>query len=256
MTRSVKAKKTATGSDANPSLPRRVTLSSQLYQILERKVLDGELAPGTPISEDSIAESYGVSRTPAREALGELERLGLAVRTGMRDRMITIPSLSMISEKFELWWILDVGRTYLASLAATEADIQELRRFIERMRSAVQRGEPKRYQATCEKFHLRIRSRCPNSYVNQMAGECDVYLHWFELLYDRNPEFSMDVVEEHIRILSAFERKDLAELSESIRNHIQRQRNRIVGHFQIETKSLSDAPAGPGFNLVSSRRNL
>lgn len=253
MARSVKAKGTAGGSDVTPPLPRRTTLSSQLYGILERKILDGELTPGTPISEDFIAESYGVSRSPAREALADLERIGLAVRTGMRDRMITIPDLDMISEKFELWWIVDVGRTYLASLKATEEDIQELQRYIERMQRAVQRGEAKRYRAACEKFHLKIRNSCPNGYVNQIAGECDVYLHWFETLYDKEPEFSAAVVEEHIRILEAFERKDLARLSESIRNHIQRQRDRIVGHFRILAKNLSDAAVRPSFNLVSSR---
>lgn len=253
MARNVKAKAVAGGSDAGLPLARRTTLSSQLYGILERKILEGELTPGTPISEDSIAESYGVSRTPAREALAELERIGLAVRTGMRDRMITIPDMDMISQKFELWWIVDVGRTYLASLKATNEDIQELRQHIERMQRTVQRGEAKRYRAACEKFHLQIRNGCPNGYVNQIAGECDVYLHWFETLYDKEPEFSAAVVEEHIRILEAFEKKDLAGLSESIRNHIQRQRDRIVGHFRILTENRSDAAAKPSFNLVSNR---
>jgi DNA-binding GntR family transcriptional regulator len=253
MARSVKAKGVTDESGTGLALQRRTTLSSQLYGILERKILQGELPPGTPISEDFIAETYGVSRTPAREALADLERIGLAVRTGMRDRMITIPDMDMISEKFELWWIVDVGRTYLASLNATEADTEELRRYIERMQRAVQRGETKRYRAVCEKFHLKIRNGCPNGYVNQIGSECDVYLHWFETLYDKEPEFSAAVVEEHIRILEAFEKKDLAGLSESIRNHIQRQRDRIVGHFRVLTENLSDAAMRPSFNLVSSR---
>jgi DNA-binding GntR family transcriptional regulator len=253
MARSLKAKGTVGGSDETLSLPRRTTLSSQLYRILEQKILDGELNPGTPISEDLIAEIYGVSRTPAREALSELERLGLAVRTGMRDRMITIPSLDMISEKFELWWILDVGRTYLASLNATPNDISELQRLVDRMRMACERGEAKRYQAACDKFHQKIRSSCPNGCVNQVAGECDVYLRWFESLYDKKPEISSEIVNEHIHILKAFQKKDLASLSESIRNHIQRQRDRIVGHFQVKTNDTHDGVSKPNFNLVSSR---
>src|SRR5580692_8637090 len=95
-----------------PALERK-TLSSQLYEILERKVIAGELPPGTRLSEESVADTYNVSRSPAREALMDLEKSGLAVRVGVRDRMITIPTREMISSKYDLWWIIDVGRTYL-----------------------------------------------------------------------------------------------------------------------------------------------
>jgi DNA-binding GntR family transcriptional regulator len=230
---------------------RRRTLSSQLYEILEKKILEGKLAPGAPISEESLAETYGVSRSPAREALAELERVGLAVRTGMRDRMVTIPSLEMISEKFELWWIVDVGRTYLASLSATESDVDELRRYLERMDRAVKRNERKRYKTACKKFHMKIRHGCTNSCVNQIGGDCDVYLNWFENLYDQTPEPSQIVVEEHTRILDAFERKDLAGLSESIRNHIHRQRDRVLDHFRRLEASKHSRPKRPILNLVS-----
>jgi DNA-binding GntR family transcriptional regulator len=110
--------------EPNVGLERR-TLSSQLYKILESKVLDGDLLPGTKLSEESLAETYGVSRSPAREALAGLERAGLAVRAGARDRMITVPTEEMIAQKYDLWWIVDVGRAYLASQEATPADIAE-----------------------------------------------------------------------------------------------------------------------------------
>src|SRR5580704_1227505 len=97
-------------SDSKDMLERK-TLSSQLYDILERKVITGELPPGTRMSEESVAENFKVSRSPAREALIDLEKAGLAVRVGARDRMITVPTREMISSKYDLWWIIEVGRT-------------------------------------------------------------------------------------------------------------------------------------------------
>jgi DNA-binding GntR family transcriptional regulator len=209
----------------------RRTLSSQLYNILESKVLDGELQPGTRLSEESLAEAYGVSRSPAREALAGLERVGLAVRVGMRDRMITVPTEEMIAQKFDLWWIVDVGRAYLAAQAASAEDVAELRRYVDGMGAAVEAKDNKRYRQLCDKFHQKIRQGCPNAYVTELAADCDLYLKWFETLYDKNPEISADVVAEHHRILDAYEKRDLARLSESIRVHIMRQRTRILEFF-------------------------
>ena len=214
----------------NGAVERR-TLSSQIYELLERKVLEGELPPGSRLSEELLAETYKVSRSPAREALADLERVGLAVRVGMRDRMITIPTLEMISQKFDVWWIIDVGRSYLASLTATPALHAELRQCVDRMSRAVKQRDIKRYQAACEKFHDRIRHGCNNNYVNQLSGDCDLYLRWFEMLYDKMPEVSEQTVVEHQSILDAYEKRDLSALSETIRVHIVRQRDRILTHF-------------------------
>ncbi len=215
----------------------RRTLSSQIYELLERQVLEGVLPPGSRLSEDSVAETFRVSRSPAREALADLERVGLAVRVGMRDRMIMIPTMKMISEKYDVWWIVDVGRSYLASLAATAADHEELRRYIDRMARAVKGRDSKRYKAACGKFHDKIRHGCGNTYVNQISGDCDLYLHWFEMLYDQSPDCSMTTVDEHTVILDAFEAKNLPALSEAVRVHILRQRDRILEHFStLESK--------------------
>jgi DNA-binding GntR family transcriptional regulator len=211
----------------------RRTLSSQVYKSLERKVLSGEMAPGTRLSEESLAESYGVSRSPAREALAELERAGLAVKVGMRDRMIAVPTAEMISQKYDAWWVIDVGRTYLAALEATPEDIAELKQFIKAMARALKAKDDEKYRDMVEKFHERIRRSCSNKYVTEMGRDCDMLLKWFETLYDRNPEISQTVLDEHQNILAAFEKRDLAQLSMTIRDHVMRQRERILAFFSV-----------------------
>jgi DNA-binding GntR family transcriptional regulator len=212
-------------------LLKRKTLSSQLYDVLERKVISGELSPGTRLSEESLAESFKVSRSPAREALLDLERAGLAVRVGQRDRMITIPTREVIAAKYDLWWIVDVGRTYLSSQIASPEDLAELRTYVERMASAVKNRDGKRYRAACDKWHNKMRQSCPNLIVNKVGGECDLYLKWLEVLYDRSPDMSEQTVAEHRRILKAYEQRSLGALAEAIREHIMRQRERLLALF-------------------------
>jgi len=211
----------------------RRTLSSQVYKSLERKVLSGEMAPGTRLSEESLAESYGVSRSPAREALAELERTGLAVKVGMRDRMIAVPTAEMITQKYDAWWVIDVGRTYLASLEATPDDIAELKRYVKAMSRALGSKDEEKYRDNVEKFHGRIRQPCANKYVVEMGRDCDMLLKWFETLYDRNPEMSQIVLDEHQNILDAYEKRDLSQLSMAIRDHVMRQRRRILAFFKV-----------------------
>jgi DNA-binding GntR family transcriptional regulator len=217
----------------------RRTLSSQVYKSLERKVLCGEMAPGTRLSEESLAESYGVSRSPAREALAELERAGLAVKVGMRDRMIAVPTAEMISQKYDAWWVIDVGRTYLASLEATPEDIAELKQYVKAMAQALKAGDNETYRDNVEKFHDRIRRPCGNKYVTEMGRDCDMLLKWFETLYDRNPELSQTVLDEHRNILAAYENRDLPQLSTTIRDHVMRQRQRILAFFKVQDEPAS-----------------
>jgi DNA-binding GntR family transcriptional regulator len=214
-------------------LLERKTLSSQLYDVLERKVISGELSPGTRLSEESLAESFKVSRSPAREALMDLERAGLAVRVGQRDRMIAIPTREVIAAKYDLWWIVDVGRTYLSSQTASPEDLAELRTYVERMARAVKSRDSKRYRTACDKWHNKMRQSCPNLFVNQVGGECDLYLKWLEVLYDRSPDMSEQTVAEHQRILKAYEQRSLGALSEAIREHIMRQRERLLALFDV-----------------------
>ena len=211
----------------------RRTLSSQIYGLLEQKVLSGDLSPGTRLSEEWIADAYNVSRSPAREALADLERVGLAVRVGMRDRMITVPTLEMINEKYDIWWIVDVGRSYLAAQTATPANHEELRRLLDCMLKAVKARDTKRYTVASEKFHNKIRRGCGNRSLNQLSDECDLYIRWFEMLYDQAPDCSITTVNEHTVILYAFEAQDLAALSEGVRVHMVRQRDRILQHFEM-----------------------
>jgi DNA-binding GntR family transcriptional regulator len=219
------------GASVEPKIERR-TLSSQIYAILEDRILSGELAPGTPLSEETLAVTYGVSRAPAREAIVELERVGLAVRSGPRDRAVAVPTEEMITQKYDVWWIVDVGRTYLASLQATLADHATLRTLIDGMNEGVKRKDLEHYRKYCDSFHLKIRHDCQNALLNTMDVSCDLHIRWFEALYDQNPEVSADAVREHYNILDAFERRDFGALGETIRAHILRQRSRIVDLFK------------------------
>jgi DNA-binding GntR family transcriptional regulator len=211
---------------------QRQTLSAQIYANLEGRVLSGDLLPGTKLSEEGLAETFGVSRAPVREALVLLQRAGLAERFGQRDRIVAVPTAAFITQKYDVWWIIDVGRAYLSSLEATPADCESLRALIEEMDLAVRQDDLPKYQRVCGQFHDQIREGCKNADVNELGAGCDIHLRWFEALYDRTPCVSAAAVREHRDILAAFCVRDYARLADSIRVHMLRQRDDMLRLFQ------------------------
>jgi DNA-binding GntR family transcriptional regulator len=210
----------------------RQTLSAQIYETLEAKILAGDLRPGTRLSEESLAERFGVSRAPVREALASLQRAGLAEKSGARDRMVAIPNAALIAQKYDLWWVVDVGRTYLASLEATPEECDALASLITAMDAAVTAGDAATYRDLVARFHEDIRAACRNPYISEIAAGCDIHLRWFEALYDRHAEICAVAVQEHARILAAFRARDFTALSDSIRTHMLRQRDNILRLFE------------------------
>jgi DNA-binding GntR family transcriptional regulator len=161
--------------------------------------------------------------------------------------MITIPTREMIAAKYDLWWIVDVGRTYLSALNATPEDCIELRQYLDRMGRAVKARDNKRYQAACDKWHNKMQQSCLNAFVNQVSDECNDYLKWLEVLYDPSPDMSEQSVAEHRSMLDAYESRDLAALSVAMRAHITRKRDRLLLSFESSrVPAGKDAEAAPG----------
>ncbi len=211
----------------DPALQRQ-TLSAQIYTRLEDSVLNGDLPPGTKLSEEQLAERFGVSRAPVREALIALEGAGLAERFGVRDRAVTVPTLDLIKRKYDLWWIIDVGRSYLSALDATVDDCDALDLLTERAAAA---GDSQIYLSLIEEYHEKIRSGCRNPDVVKLGASCDIHLRWLETLYSRIPAPCAETVREHRAITAAYRAKDYTRLADSIRAHMLRQRDEVLRQF-------------------------
>lgn len=77
---------------AIPSVPNRNRLSEAIFRRLGEDIVAAVLAPGEPLHDTEIADQFGVSRTPVREALLRLERVGLVVIQPSRRTIVSAPS--------------------------------------------------------------------------------------------------------------------------------------------------------------------
>lgn len=102
------------------------------YDYIKEKILTMEIPQGAAISEVSLAGEIGISRTPVREAIKQLEQEGLIVTENRRKR-VYILRIEEIREIFELKYAIEGEMCALAARRATASQIKELQQLLEEM---------------------------------------------------------------------------------------------------------------------------
>src|SRR5699024_11063989 len=102
------------------NLPRNV----YAYNRLLNAIKEGELEPGTRLSEVSLGKTVGVSRSPRRAALSRLESEGLLTNDGNRGLIITRLDHNVVTELYEMRELLEGTAARLAARHASDIDMQ------------------------------------------------------------------------------------------------------------------------------------
>jgi DNA-binding GntR family transcriptional regulator len=115
------------GAVGGPQAAPRQSHWEAVYQETRRRILTLDLPPGTPLSEIAVAREFGVSATPARDALGRLRQEGLVVGGPGRAYAVAGLSISDVSQLAELRYVLESGIAQLAIRRANPELIGRLR---------------------------------------------------------------------------------------------------------------------------------
>jgi DNA-binding GntR family transcriptional regulator len=199
------------------------TLAEQLFHTLNQAILDGELAPGSKISEQLLARRYGVSRGPLREALHRLQERRLITRSANQGARVVQLSAQGLSEIFTVREALEGIAAREAAVKATSEERDALSEALLRHRAELgEMGGPNRLPLTANRdFHFLIAQASRNPLLIQLL--CLELYPLLRLYRGRGGEQSQPVwraLAEHQRILDAIDDRDpeLAELQ--MRRHV------------------------------------
>lgn len=190
--------------DADDDGPRSRT--EMVHEALRKAIIEQSLKPGARLPEDAIGESFGTSRTIAREALGRLAVEGLVELRPNRGAFVANPSLEEGRDAFVVRNGLE--RTVVQALAGqlSPEDEGRLRAHVASEREAAGRDEVRSMRLAGE-FHLALASMTRNQllqrYVNEVVLRCSLIL----ARYGR-PHSSECAVTEHHEIVEALARGD------------------------------------------------
>ncbi|HRO10920.1 GntR family transcriptional regulator [Amaricoccus sp.] len=187
------------------------------YGLVVEAIDHGDYRPGDRLVEAELAERFGVSRTPIREALQRLETQGLLARDG---RSLVVASLDH-DQLGELYVVRAELEGLAARLAAQHAAPEEIRilwDMIARDRALV--GDPDRLARANKRFHRQIHLASHNRYLIQqleMVHRSMALVATTSLAAEGRGARAMD---EHEAIVRAIEARDGAAAEAAIRGHI------------------------------------
>src|SRR5450631_2439139 len=116
--------------------PRAATASARIYSDLRAELVSLQRRPGEPVSEAEIALSYGVSRTPVREAILKLSDEGLLEIFPQSGSFVSRIPVGALPEAILIRKALETTTAQLAAERATASQILALHSILERQREA------------------------------------------------------------------------------------------------------------------------
>jgi DNA-binding GntR family transcriptional regulator len=144
-------------------------LYEEVAELLRQRIFRRELEPGSWIDEVKLAQEYGISRTPLREALKVLAAEGLVTMKVRRGAYVTEVSERDLAEVYHLLSLLESDAAAVVAERATDAELKELQKLHKELEGAVK--ERDRFFAVNERFHLRLLEIAGNRWRNQMVAD-------------------------------------------------------------------------------------
>lgn len=209
--------------DLGPTTSRTDLVSSAI----RTSILDGTFQPGDVLVERHLAEQYGVSKTPVREALIMLERSRLLVSNrnrGMTVRTLTLREIRHVYEERLLLEPWALGQV----VNAGATDFSEASRALEESSAHVSTRDPGAKVIANRRFHRALYSKCENELVVEALDRLQdlVAFAAVSVLWPER-DTSDDEAEEHQKVLDAAIAGADGLATELLRDHIQTSITRV-----------------------------
>ena len=144
-------------------------LYQEVAELLRQRIFNRELEPGSWIDELKLAEEYGISRTPLREALKVLATEGLVTMKVRRGAYVTEVSERDLADVYHLLALLESDAAGVVATEATAAQLKELQSLHRELEKSV--GQREKFFELNEAFHMRLLAIADNRWRDQMVAD-------------------------------------------------------------------------------------
>jgi DNA-binding GntR family transcriptional regulator len=144
-------------------------LYEEVAELLRQRIFKRELEPGSWIDEVKLAQEYGISRTPLREALKVLAAEGLVTMKVRRGAYVTEVSDRDLTEVYHLLSLLESDAAGVVASKATDEEMRELKALHNELEAATKNRD--KFFAINERFHMRLLEIAGNRWRNQMVAD-------------------------------------------------------------------------------------
>lgn len=201
-------------------LKPRKSLAAEAADNLREFIMLGKLAPGMPVRERDLADAFGISRTPLKEALRILEAEGLIDYGPTRRPIVADPSLDQINDWLRVQGALEALAGELACRQATDRQLQEIATInasIEHARDTDGKVEAFRRDMA---FHEAIVAASGNIALAETHAMYNARLWRVRFLSSQRGEGREVTRQEHLDIIDALTARDVTAARRALRQHL------------------------------------
>jgi DNA-binding GntR family transcriptional regulator len=220
--------------------PRGATASSMVYSDLRAQLLSLERRPGEAISEAEIALSYGVSRTPVREAILKLSDEGLLEIFPQSGIIVSRIPLAALPEAIIIRKALEETTARLAAERATSSQILALRTILQRQREAETASDSEGFHQADEAFHATIAEIAGHPGIWKLIQQVKVHVDRYRRLTLPQRGRIAQVIAEHEVVLTAIEAHDPAHAGSAMSRHLERLLDNITATQSINPEFFDE----------------
>jgi DNA-binding GntR family transcriptional regulator len=220
-----------------------LTLKETVYKRLLDAIVSGKLPPGTHVTISQLADEFGVSLMPVREALRKLEAGNFI--SIQKNRRIAIKELSAkdLNELLEIRLNLELMAARKAVRNCPDETVSHLRRLLEEVKSA---KDPEEFLEKNRQFHHTIYQRADMPILQEIIeglwGRLGPYLH---IYVSETPNYQVLKIHYHEGILKGMEERDPRKLCKWLALDLKKAAELVTGVLSREQERESKPPEAP-----------
>lgn len=189
-------------------IERHQTLRERILETIRESILRGTLKPGEKVAEPELAERFGISRTPIREAFRQLESEGYLTVIPRKGAVVTSLSERDVEEFYTIKSILEGYAARVAAVKLSEKDIERLESINDRLEKLAREGDIKTFFRVHNEFHELFIRAAGNEKLAELIGQLMMKFNRLRMASLSLPGRMEISVKEHRKILEAFRKQD------------------------------------------------
>jgi DNA-binding GntR family transcriptional regulator len=204
--------------------------TSVLYQQVREKIVSGEIKPGAILTEAELADEYGVSKTPVREALVLLGHEGFVESMPRIGHVVATFTVQDVLETFHLRSVLEAEAAGLAAERITEEGIAALLKNSREESGLSERADEESFYERANELNTEFHHVIARASGNRRLAELIR-----RLMEDMRRMLAFDprFVEprQHMEIIEALKQRDRAKAEQAMKRHVEETKSRLLDRF-------------------------
>ena len=200
----------------------RETFKDKAYAALRHVIVSSDIYRSRTdirLDERQLAQDFGISRTPVREAMAQLEREGFVRSVPRRGIYVVRKTRAEVSELITAWAALESMAARLITQNASDREIAELRQMFAKFENGELHARLDEYSDVNIEFHQTIIRLSRNSVLIDLAENLFTHMRMIRRKTIGEEDRADRSIRDHMNIIQAIEARDTERAEDLVRNH-------------------------------------